>query len=472
MSAPPFRAILVAILAALAASTPAPAAEYPDPLPSLYVLEGATVIDGTGAAPIRDAAIVVREGRIAAVGRHGAVAYPESAVVIPVGGRWIIPGLIDAHAHVTTLLTRADSTGAESLRYDRAASEEVLAALLECGVTTVRNPSAPTEEGVALRDAVTRGEVRGPRIVTAGRSLVLGRRRSPDPNVAAVASVAEVRAEVRRQCAAGVDWIKVYGSLPPNLVRAAIEEAHARRVRVVGHLGRTTWTEAASMGIDAIAHGAPWTDECLPPSRRAAYRDAAAVRGPMRARIDWLEWLEPAGPHVGAMIDSLARHKVGLDPTLIAYHTKFWGDDPMYRENPANAHIPSLAAEWSRRTLVDDWTANDFRRAKAAWPKLLALVKRFDEAGLLLTAGSDEPNPWVVPGDGYHRELELLASAGISTARVLTIATRNGARLLGLEREVGTIARGKQADLVILLADPIADIRNVRAIERVIQRGR
>jgi len=130
-----------------------------------------------------------------------------------------------------------------------------------------------------------------------------------------------------------------------------------------------------------------------------------------------------------------------------------------------------MMADWKKCTFVSNWTADDFRRAHAVWPKLPELIKLYHDHGVTLLAGSDLPNPWVIPGVSFHQELALLAEAGISPRNILKIATRNGAEALGILGDVGTLEPGKRADLVVLSADPLVDIRNTRKIEKVMQGG-
>lgn len=131
-----------------------------------------------------------------------------------------------------------------------------------------------------------------------------------------------------------------------------------------------------------------------------------------------------------------------------------------------------MLAGWRRGTFVSDWSEEDFRCSAAAWPKVLRLLKAYHTQGVRLVTGSDEPNPWVIPGISLHQELELYAEAGIPPAEILKMATHNGAEALGILPDVGTVEAGKRADLVVLSASPLADIRNTRKIERVFREGR
>jgi imidazolonepropionase-like amidohydrolase len=287
-----------------------------------------------------------------------------------------------------------------------------------------------------------------------------------DPEV----SPEQLRQEIRTQADAGVDFIKLYSGIGPDQLRLAVEEAHARHLPVIGHLQRTSWTEAALAGIDFLTHGGNWHHAYVLPAHRSAYEK---LGGTMRARISWLEWLDLDGPAVDSMILALREHHVSVDPTLVAYHTKFWWRDSVYQRDPNVALVPEVLENWRVLGMpTRDWTAAEFDRAQAAWPKMLALVARMQREGVHLTAGSDFASPWVIPGVGLHQELALLVTAGISPSDVLRMATRNGSEALGLLGEAGTVEPGKRADLVVLEADPLKDIRNSRRIRYVVLGGR
>ena len=436
-------------------------AQAPDS--GILVIQGVTVIDGNGGTPLLDAAVVVGGGSILDVGPRSDVEVPRGARVEDASGSFLVPGFIDVHAHALfpTCLPTPDGSP-----FDWALSVAALRAQLSFGVTTARSPATPTALGVALRDSVVAGRVPGPRLLVAGEFI---------NGVPAEA----VRDSVRAQAAYGVDFIKLYAGLRPDAIRAGIEEAHAHGLPVIGHLQVTPWTEALRSGIDQLTHATSWNAEFLRPPQRARYRQAQQTRGGLRARIDWMELLDPRAPEVDSLVASLADLRIPLDPTLVAYHTKFSYDaangrpyGPRYRDNPNRDVVPGAVEVWQAcGGLTDDWTPEDFLRAEAAWPKLLELVRLYHEGGVLLTAGTDVTQPWVIPGESFHQELELLVEAGIPPGSVLRIATHNGAQALGLLSEVGTIERGKRADLVLLGADPLADISNTRRIEWVMRGG-
>jgi len=427
---------------------------------ALLVLNHVTVIDVARGVALPDRAIEIEGARIRAVLAANNYHPPAGSVVRDLPGRYVLPGFIDMHAHV--LFPPLDDDGRPLPLFDRDTSLALLRTLLLHGLTTVRDPGDATEAALAVRGMLARGEIVGPRLFTAGRILTVEPMRHAI--YATTTDERQVREEVAWQAQAGVDFIKVYQDMPPALVRAAIDEAHRRGIRVIGHVQSTTWTEAARMGIDFIAHAAPWAPEYLPPAARIAYRPS------MFGRVYWLEHLDLDAPAVREMVAALVEHHVSVDPTLIAFRTKFWGDDPQYTDNPRRAATPpKLWAGFARRSNTAGWTAEQYRQARAQWPKLLALVKLMYDRGVLLTAGTDTPFPWIVPGVSFQEELRLLAEAGIPVTAVIRMATLNAG--LALKQNIGSVEPGKEADLVILAANPLVSLQNTERIEIVIKAG-
>ena len=447
---------VLALLALVQPSSPTPASS------PVVVLNHVSVLDVEAGILLPDRAVVLEGGRIRAVQEAAAFKLPDGAREIDLTGRYLVPGFIEMHAHV--LSNPWDEEGSLLPRFDRGSTLQMLRLLLAHGITTARDPGAPTETAVTLRNMIAAGAAAGPNLLTAGR-IINGSTFNPEP-FSPVADEAQVREEVRWQAAAGVDFIKIYGSMTPELTRAAIEEAHAHGLRVIGHLGRTTWKRAAELGIDAIAHGASWSPEELPEAARADYQQS------MFGRVYWLEHLDLDAPPAREMVDALVRHGVTVDPTLIAYHTKFFGNDPRWVQHPQLALAPEMFRRgWPKGSFTASWTDEQFQLAKAQWPKMQALTKRLFDRGVLLTVGTDTPTPWIIPGLSFHEELELLHDTGIPPADLLRMAPWNGARALGKE-DRGAVKPGLRADLVVLRANPLAEIRNTREIELVIQGGK
>ncbi|HVF39263.1 MAG TPA: amidohydrolase family protein [Gemmatimonadaceae bacterium] len=424
------------------------------------IIRNATVIDGTGRAPQRGVDVCISSGRIARVARGCTV--PRTAPVIDASGMYVTPGFVDMHVHL--LEHGRDEKGEIPPRIDWDLVRRSLKLLLHHGVTTVRDPGSETEAAVTLRKMLERGDVVGPRLYTAGR-IINSSSFNPEP-FRPVRTADDIRREIHWQKSVGVDFIKVYSSMSPDLTKVAIDEAHAVGLPVIGHLQRTTWTEAARMGIDYIAHGAPWTPDLLPNDKRSGYEQN------MFGRVYWLQTLDLRGSQVDSMLRELVSRRVVVDPTLIAYHTKFFGNSARWLNNADNTLLtPQLIAGWKAGHFTRDWTSDQYADAQRAWPKMLAFTKLLFDRGVKLTVGTDAPTAWVVPGASFHDELALLRDAGIPEIALIKMATLDGARALRRENEFGTVQTGRRADLVLLLADPLAKIENTKSIAAVIQAG-
>lgn len=458
--------------AAVAAPIAAPPLTAQSPAVGVTLIDDVTVIDGTGRSPMESRSVLVVDGRIAEVAAAGTIELPDGATHLNGRGRWLTPGLIDTHAHLSlgpVEIGAQDGLPTMNMAADPDVPLRTLRTLLAHGVTSARDPGGEPTQLVALREAVSTGVLIGPRLKVAG--LVIDRSRVPGL-VETVSTPEEVRAAVRAHAAAGVDMIKLYTALTPDLVQAGIDEARALGIQSVAHLMMTSWTDAAEMGLDQALHIIPGSPDLLAEARRPdLFR--AMQRG-TQFMYAWFELVDLDGPEIEAMIEAMVRNDVSVDPTLVLFEGMVRGDDPYYTEaGSLELASPSLVDNWKTQfNFNGGWSDVDYTEARAAWPTFLELARRLHEGGVLLTAGTDANNPWIVPGVSLHRELELLVDAGIPELDVLTIATRNGARVMGIDDEVGTIEVGKWADLVLLNADPLADISNVRQVVWVMQAGR
>ena len=403
----------------------------------VFVLHGATLIDGTGSPPKSDAVVIINGNKIIAVTNQSEYlnhyfnnlnGTQTGVRVLNLTGKYIMPGLFDMHAHVAGVLK--DS-------YDQAASEKMLGMLLDYGITTIRNPGGPTNESVSLREDILSGKIAGPEMFTAGR--LLNTPELPVPFIEKqVTTEEEVIEEVRRQATSGVDFIKLYVGLNPELLKVAIDEAHSQGIKVIGHLYLTSWTDAANLGMDFLTHGVPVSPFLLSEDKQRIFNLTGG--GPFDHSL-WLDLVDLNSPEISNMIVSLIQNQIPVDPTLSVYEAilKQGSYDPQNEQR---------------------------------WNKVLQLTKIMHERGVQILSGTDIPNLKLVPGKSLHHELELLAEAGIKPMDIIKIATKNGAKALSIINQTGTIEPDKQADILILSANPIQDIKNIGKIDAVISNSR
>ena len=377
-----------------------------------YALAGATVIDATGRDPIQDAVVVIRAGRIADVGPRATTPIPADLPVVRVDGRTIVPGLWDMHTHVTQI--------------------EWAPVYLGAGVTTVRDMGNEFEFVTALRDAVASGRVAGPRLLLAG--LIDG----GGPNAFGVyyaTTPDEAKQMVAKYRAARFQQIKVYSLLTPVVVAAICAEAHRLGMTVTGHVpAGMSIEQAVSAGMDQIAH--------LP------------IRG------------EAGTPEVELTIAFLKRHETVIDPT------QSWNEllghaaaTPIAQFNPGVNKIPSPL----NRLFSNAGSASiDAATARGRVERGLRIVRALHDAGVPVVVGTDEG----LPGHSVHREIELYVEAGLTPMQALQSATIVPARAMKLDRELGTIEKGKRADLAILDASPLEQIQNIRRVRWTVSAGR
>ena len=424
------------------------------------LIDRVQILDGHGGPPV-PGRVLIERGRIAQI-LPEALPAPAGATIIDGEGGYLLPGFIDMHAHLLQPRCRRDNGRFE--RFDRAVSERMMSVLLDFGVTTMRSPATPTVDGLKLRDDLNAGHIRGPRAFASAELI-------DDPKL----TDEQLRAVVRDALPYHPDYFKVYARLSPQAVGSVIDEAHKHAIPVIGHMGQTSWLEAARLGIDHLAHAVDWSPKTLTEGARKAY--FAATRGrrsAFKARIDWLESLDLTSAQVRDMISEVARRGISVDLTLVAYDSKFAAPNGgNYAGNRFARVVPELHQDWTQCpniALTGDWSAEDYRRWNAAYPKLQALVRMMRDAGVLLTTGTDLTNPWVIPGESLHQEFELLVAAGLSPSEVLKMTGENAARALR-SNDIGLIEAGRLADLVLLAANPLDNIGNTRSIRWVMKAG-
>jgi imidazolonepropionase-like amidohydrolase len=436
--------------------------------PGPLVIRGAQVFDPEGGVFVART-LVIEGGHIRGVlAPGGRIDAPAGARVLDAAGTYALPGLIDAHAHLVHLLASAQVTG-----------DEILPLYLANGITTVRDTG---DEIVAQKLVARFAEEhpgQAPRVFLAS-PLIDGDPPYHRGTGRAVTDAAAVPAFVREMLGWGVATFKIYVGTGPEVGRAVIEEAHRHGARVTAHLGKYTAQQAVADGIDALEHIASVFEYALPadvpvlPPREVRQRLPEGERRALERRV--LEARVRASldnPRARDLVRALVERRVAVDPTLVVYRNwMLLRDVPEIQNHPDHARLPErLRRTWSdlARPVQPDPATLELRRAE--FRKLQELTGTLYRAGVTLLAGTDAPVQYCPPGFAIHQELELLVASGLPPAAALRAATLQNARALGAADRLGTLEEGKLADLVLLDADPLRDIRNTRRIFKVVHGG-
>jgi imidazolonepropionase-like amidohydrolase len=405
--------------------------------PRIVAIVGARLIDGSGADPIEDSVVVIEGTRIQAAGPRSHTPVPKGGEIFDAAGKTVIPGLVETHAHYLG---------------GRPMVERRFKAQLYYGVTTARSIGLDGTEMLAIIADGRAGKILMPRMYTAGLGFTHPEGHPLARTVLRPSSPEEARENVARLAAQRVDFIKIWvdplrGRVPeitPQTRAAFVEEAGKHQIPVVAHIAEEAdFRQLADLGVTDFLHtvrdlaaGPALVRFCL--DRGLSFTPTLANAQGGWTFAEHPELLDDAAIRAAFDADSLARWK-----------------DPASREEALTS--PSLAER------------------KADFARSLRFVKALSEAGIRLTTGSDSGTPNVPMGWGTHREIELLVEAGLLPMQAIVAATRQGADLLSGGHsggvDYGTISAGKAADLVVLDANPLADIKNTRKIHRVMQAG-
>lgn len=418
------------------------------------VIEGGTLIDGNGGAPLKDSVVVIEGSRIEAVGTRGSVSYPPQAKIIRADGMTVLPGLIDAHIHSLDFFPQL---------------------FLHFGVTTVFDTANPTDWVMAERDALKKGKIKGPRmfvtgVVIDGPDSAADRR---DQYRTHVSTPEEARALARDLLRRGVDGLKVYENLTPELLRPIVEEARKAGTEAVGHSHDAR--EATLAGLKFVEHAAPIA--------HATFGDPAKVKAMDEGRLRTPE-AEMDPQLFGPLIDLMVKNGVYFNPTLtriwIGVHPKktaWYSQAAALLEDPTYRFIPAARREVWLRTAKggDGRNPADDQRVKEGLRKVEEFTRKYAQAGGRIITGPDSgpsSGPANMPGLAMHVEMEALVDAGLTPMQAILSSTRWAAELLHRENELGTVAPGKVADVILIDGDPLADIRATRKIRTVIMDGK
>ncbi len=401
-----------------------------------FAFVGATVIDGTGKAPIPNATVVTSNGKIVAVGPGNKVKIPKDAQRIDVAGKYIIPGLWDMHAH-----------------YEQVEWGPIY---LAAGVTTVRDVGNEYDFITQVRDAVNSGKALGPHMLLAG--IVDG----DGPyaiGVTRVNNADDAQKWVTKYHDADFQQIKIYSSVKPDNVKAICADAHKVGMTVTGHIpnGMNAY-EGVDDGMDMINHIHYITDLLLPKDV-----DLHKMKGPERLKV--FASIDVNSPEARKAIAFFAEHHTVIDPTVSLYEMQFRSAaDPATKTEPGIARVaPELREPLSSGGLPPEFAPLGQKILHAD----LALINALHKAGVPIVAGTDQN----IPGFSVYREIELYHEAGFTPMEALQAATIVPARAMKVDATSGSIEVGKRADLDVLDANPLDDIHNLRTVRQVLANG-
>ena len=455
---------LYSMLLALLFAGAAGAASYlpPGTTPDAFVaykapmlaLTGATVIDGTGAAPRGGMTLLIKDGRIAALGPDGSVTLPKGAQQLALAGKTVLPGYVMLHEHLfypTGALSYANMPYSFPRLY------------LAGGVTTMRtggsiNPYAD----LGIKQWIDSGRAVGPDIYFVGPYLTGA---SPDFPIIQVPDSGDpaVAVEmVRHWIALGARDFKVYITIPRKTLAAVIGYAHKHGARVTGHLCSVTYKEAAELGIDDLEHGIFVATDFVDGKQPDKCPPYAEVQKSLAE-------LDPTGAKAQALLHILLQHHVALTSTLPVFEAS----------TPGRPVLPDAVLDLMSLQARSNYLGAYARTAQAhsadavkAFQHGMAFEKAYFDAGGLLVDGIDPTgNGGVVPGYSNAREVELLVEAGLSLPQAVEVSTLNGARFLGIDKDRGSLAVGKRADLIVIDGDPMKDPRDLHKVQYVFKDG-
>jgi enamidase len=416
----------------------------------IVALTHARVIDGTGAPARADQTMVIRDGNIETIGDAARTAPPAGATIVDLTGKSVTPGLVMLHEHLY-YTTGPGVYGQLGVSFSRL--------YLAGGVTTMR--TAGNVNGIMdinLSRRIAAGEMPGPAI-DATAPYVNGP--STFLQMHALKNAEEARAHVAYWAGQGSTSLKAYMQISRGALKAAIDEGHTRGMKITGHLCSVTYGEAADLGIDNLEHGFVAATDFV------ADKQPDVCPGQARGQ-QTIAALDETGAPFKALVRKLVDKHVALTSTLTVFETFTRG-----RPLPPGLDVltPQLKDSFQR---AYDRVAQSQQQSvyTALFPKAMRLERAFVKAGGVLVAGTDPTGSGgVVPGFADQRQIELLVEAGFTPLEAISIATLNGAKYLGRDARIGSIASGKQADLVVVAGDPSTTIADIRRVDTVFQNG-
>lgn len=416
---------------------------------AMVALINARVIDGRGTAARDNQTVFIRDGLIAAVGPSGSVLYPAGTEIIDLAGKTVLPGLVMVHEHLYYPVGPGIYGNF---------TESFVKLYLAGGVTAMRtggNMNGYSELNIAK--AIARGDKPGPWIDATAPYL-----NGPNPfsQMQSLGTAAEARRFVDFWADQGATSFKAYMQISREVLGAAIDQVHKRKLKVTGHLCSVTYREAAALGIDNLEHGFLAATDFVAGKVPDECPGQGGGQGTLVA-------LDLQGAPFQTLVADLVKRKVAVTSTLTVFETFTPG-----RPKPPGTEVllPELKTAYDRQ--YARVSAQPQSIYTTLFPKAMAMELAFARAGGLLVVGTDPTGGGgVIPGYSNQRAIELLVEAGFSPVEAIQIATQNGAKYLGLSDRLGTIEPGKQADLVVVTGNPSQTIADIRNVELVFKQG-
>ena len=423
----------------------------------VVVLAHVRVIDGTGMAAKADQSVVIREGKIVAISDTASTKAPDGAKVLDLTGRSVIPGLVGMHDH----MYYPAPLGPPAMYPEHPTSFPRL--YLAGGVTTIRTTgSVETYTDLELKKSIDSGASIGPKIHVTGPYFEGAG--SFTPQMHELKDADDARRTAEYWVSEGVTSFKAYMHITPDELAAIVKVAHAHNLKVTGHLCTIGFREAASIGIDDLEHGIFADSEFVEGRKPDTCPDGRETVEESLLNLD-----ATTGPLHDTIRDLISKH-VAVTSTLPVFETIVPNRAPI-EPRVLDAMLPEARIQYlTRRSLISDGAA------KSHWPALLKKEMEFEhefakEGGLLLAGLDPTGYGGVIAGFGDQREVELLVEAGFTPLEAIHIATANGAEFLGEQNEIGTIAPGKAADIVVINGNPSANIKDIENVEIVFKDG-
>lgn len=445
----------------LCLSTPLWAGSKPKPPSQVVIFTNVNVVSTRDGTIARGMTVVIKKGRIEGVAKVGFVDEGPDIQIVNAAGKYIVPGLWDMHVHSAFVSPAWD--------------EKVIYPLyIANGVTAVRDMGGDPDALESRRKRIESGELLGPRLVLAGPFLAGGK---SDRQTIAVNTPEDARQAVDAVKKRGLDFVKILSNVPRDSYFAIADESAKQGMFFVGHVPYSVSVqEAAAAGQRSIEHLTGVLLACSSREDELRAQGLAAL-----AKHDYAAY-EKLGPQImatydqaraGALFLQLAQSNTWQVPTLVWTQANSRMDDPDLKADPRLKYVPAtVRTQWDPAKLREQTSSDQLAGLKAEAARDLELVKAMRSAGVLFMAGSDGPDPYVFPGFSLHDELEWLVKSGFTPLQALQSATFNPALFLGKVNIYGGVEPAHVADLLLLDANPLEDIRNTRKIFGVVARGK